>query len=410
MHRLQVGIDPAQNSCVAKVVDDRGEVIGRKIHFRPDRPGLTHLLKQVEARGPGVAQHFFVEASGYLWYAPAALLQEAGAAVSLVNPSYTKAQRRCSTPHAKSDGADAEAIARVVFNRGVKALHPADVPEGDRLNLRLLTRHRATLQQDATSIKLRLLAWQGLTLPGLTELLGRDFSELSREFLTRYPVIGKILKHGKGRLRRFFQNHGAREVDETTLEAIFELAKQAYSPRDLDDELVALQFGIELQRLALLEKQIRALDKQIEKLLPKCDPQALALSLPGFGGVLAAIMVAEAGSDLSRFPTVKQFASWTGVVARASGTAGRHVEGLPITKAGRSIVKWALYMAAKSAINTDAEMRAFYDRLKADGKHHNTALVAVAHKLARIYYTVMTERRPFQARVPKTELDPIDIA
>ena len=117
--------------------------------------------------------------------------------------------------------------------------------------------------------------------------------------------------------------------------------------------------------------------------------------------IVAAILVAEAGCDVSRFPSAKHFASWTGVVGRASGTAGQQVEGLPITKAGRGIVKWALYMAARSAVNHDPEMHALYDRLRAKEKHHNVALLAVAHQLARVYWAVMTERRPYQKRPPK---------
>jgi transposase len=406
--RLQVGVDPAPKTCVAKVVDDAGEVHGRKLSFAPDREGIAQLLRSIDGMAPGVPRHFFVEASGYLWYSSAAMLRELGEPVSLVNPNYTKAQRRCTTPNAKSDAADAEALARVAFNRGKKALHPADIPEGMRLNLRLLARQRATVQQDATAIKLRVLAWLGLTAPGLTTILGNDLSAADREFITRYPVVGKVLRLGKERLRRFLDRSTCGQTDETTVDALFELARKAYSPRDLDSELVAEQFRLEFQRLALAEKQIGQLDKQISRLLAKCDPAGLARSLPGFGPVISAIMVAETGTDLSRFPTAKQFASWTGIVGRASGTAGKHVGGLPMTKAGRSNVKWALYMAAKSAANCDPEMAALYDKLKAKGKHHNVAVNAVGHQLARVYWAVMTEQRPYQKRPPELTAKPID--
>ena len=78
-----------------------------------------------------------------------------------------------------------------------------------------------------------------------------------------------------------------------------------------------------------------------------------------------------------------------------------------MTKAGRSIVKWALHMAANVAIHHDPEMGALYDRLKAKGRHHNAAMTAVAHKLARCYWAVMHEQRPYVKRAPETDADPV---
>lgn len=399
MSKLHVGIDPAQKKCVASLVDESGRTL-KALGFEPTRSGVAGLVRRVQEQAPGAECHFFVESSGFSWYAPSALLREQGQAVSLINPSYTKAQRKVSSRHAKSDAKDADAIARAPFNMGEKAYHPADIPEGPRLNLRMLCRHRHTLQEDATAIKLRVLAWLGLTTPGLTEVLGSDLSSMDREFIRRYPVVARLQKLGRARAQQFLERRSDGELDDATVAELFKLAREAYQPKDFDDQLMALQIGMELDRLALLEKQIAKLDKQIEKLYPTCDSEGLAKSLPGFGKVVAPILVSEAGTDMTRFATVDRFASWTGLVARASGSAGKQQEGLPMTKAGRSIVKWALHMAANAAIQRDPELREFYDRLRAKDKHHNAALTAVAHKLANRYWAVMREQRPFQKRMP----------
>jgi transposase len=402
MSRLHVGIDPAQKDCVASLVDESGKTLGKALHFEPNRSGVAGFVRRVQKEVPGAECHYFVEASGLSWYAPSALLREAGQLVSLINPSYTKAQRKVSSRYAKSDAKDADAIARAPFNMGEKAYHPADIPEGPRLNLRMLCRHRHTLQEDATAIKLRVLAWLGLTTPGLCAVLGSDLSAMDREFIRRYPVVARIQKLGPARVQQFLERRCEGELDDATVDELFKLAREAYQPKEFDDQLMALQIGMELDRLALLEKQIAKLDKQIEKLYPTCDPEGLAKSLPGFGKVVAPILVAEAGTDMTRFATVDRFASWTGLVARASGSAGKQQEGLPMTKAGRSIVKWALHMAANSAIQRDPELREFYDRLRGKDKHHNAALTAVAHKLANRYWAVMREQRPYVKRVPAT--------
>jgi transposase len=265
----------------------------------------------------------------------------------------------------------------------------------------MLCRHRKTLQNDATSIKLRIFSWLGLTTPGLSDVIGTDLSRMDRDFIRRYPVVARIVRLGRKRLLDFLQRRSRREVDPALVDDLFELAQTAYSPRDLDDKLVADQIGMELKRLELIERQIGELDGRIEPLLSECDPEGLARSIPGFGKVVAPIMVAEAGTDVSRFANPSRFAGWTGLVAKAHGSSAKHAEGLPITKAGRATVKCALFLAANIARQNDPDLGDLYQRLRDKGKHHNVAVNAVAHKLARIYWAVMTYRKPYQIQSQK---------
>ncbi len=402
--RVNVGMDPSKRECVAAVVDSSGIELGKAIRCIPACSGIAHLLSQVSKRAPEAELHFYIEASGWHWYAPAAILNELGYTVSLINPSYTKAQRKVSSRHAKSDAADARALARAPFNMGQKANHPADIPEGDRLNLQLLVRQRFGRVQTATGAKLRIIAWLGLTTPGLTDVIGTDLSRTDRALISQYPVIAALSSQGRQRVQEFLRTCSDDEALALELEQqLMDLAEEAYSPKGLDNSLVAHQIEMELEQLALLEKQIAELEKSIETLMAKCDPEGLARTLPGVGPVVAAILVAEAGTDLSRFPDAAHFASWTGLVGRSHGSSGKHVNGLPITKAGRADVKWALYMAANTAAQRDPQLKAFYDRLRAKGKSHHAAVVAVAHKLARWYWAIMTEQRPFEPREPGPE-------
>ncbi len=394
---VRVGIDPGSRQCVAVGVDGDGQTRHRRsLRFAPDRPGVERFLQRVDRQFAGAKRHFVVEASGIFWFAPAALLKEHGESVSLISPSYTKAQRKVSSKHAKSDATDAEALARCTFTMGEKATHPADIPEGERLNLQMLCRHRKTLQNDATGIKLRIFAWLGLTTPGLTALIGTDLSQMDRDFIRRYPVVAKITRLGKKRLLDFLQSRSPKTVDPALVDDLFELAQTAYSPRDFDDKLFAEQIDMELKRVELIEKQIKALDKRIAPLVQACDPDGLARSIPGFGEVVAPIMVAEAGTDVTRFANPSRFAGWTGLVAKAHGSSARQADGLSITKAGRANVKCALFMAANIARQIDPDLGDLYQRLRDKGKHHNLAVNAVAHKLARIYWAVMTYRKPYQ--------------
>jgi len=45
-------------------------------------------------------------------------------------------------------------------------------------------------------------------------------------------------------------------------------------------------------------------------------------------------------------------------------------------------------------MNNDPHLRAFYDRKKAEGKHHYVAIAGVQRKLLGIIFAVLTENRP----------------
>jgi hypothetical protein len=71
-----------------------------------------------------------------------------------------------------------------------------------------------------------------------------------------------------------------------------------------------------------------------------CDPGYTAIrTIPGIGGVLAAVFVAEIG-EVSRFPGPTQLASWAGLTPRHR-ESDTHVHRGRITRQGSRLVRWA---------------------------------------------------------------------
>lgn len=131
----------------------------------------------------------------------------------------------------------------------------------------------------------------------------------------------------------------------------------------------------------LLEKQIAACDTALAALIAadeKLQAQAERLdAIPGVGVVTAATVLAEL-PELGRISD-QAAAALVGVAPynRDSGerTGARHIAG------GRKEVRCALYMATLSAVQYDAILKAFYQRLRVAGKKPKVALVAAMRKL-----------------------------
>lgn len=128
-------------------------------------------------------------------------------------------------------------------------------------------------------------------------------------------------------------------------------------------------------------KEIATLEKALDKRLqasPTANERAQQLrSAPGVGPKTALALIVE----LPELGTLsgKQVASLAGLapVARDSG----RFRGRRMIAGGRTRLRQALYMAARSAIRCDAHLRTFRERLLAAGKPKQLVLIAVARKL-----------------------------
>ena len=99
-------------------------------------------------------------------------------------------------------------------------------------------------------------------------------------------------------------------------------------------------------------------------------------------------VIAEVGPDLSRFKSAKHFASWLGLCPGTKISGGRLLSGT--TKRTANRVAQALKMDAISLRASQSALGAYFRRMCArldKGK----AVTAVAHKLARLIYAMLTK-------------------
>lgn len=107
-------------------------------------------------------------------------------------------------------------------------------------------------------------------------------------------------------------------------------------------------------------------------------------AIPGLGYDTAATVVAEIGTDFTRFPTERHFAAYIGLAPSLGKSAGQSVRQRKrcrnTSRAGR-----ALRMAASSLYKSQTEIGAFY-RNVARRSDRKTAVKATARRMAhRIY-------------------------
>lgn len=147
--------------------------------------------------------------------------------------------------------------------------------------------------------------------------------------------------------------------------------------------------------IGAINKEIRAREKRMAMILP--DDQILLRSIPGIGAVTAAMLVAHIG-DIGRFDAPEKLVAYIGMDCRVyqSGTSV-HGKGF-LTKRGNKQLRHTLFNAAFIARQKNPELKEFFEKKKAEGKHYFSALCAVERKLIHIIYAVWTRGTPFEMR------------
>jgi transposase len=129
---------------------------------------------------------------------------------------------------------------------------------------------------------------------------------------------------------------------------------------------------------------------------------------------LAASILAEIG-DVRRFADPKKLVAFAGLDPSVHQSGQFHAEHATLSKRGSPFLRRAIWLAAHPARQWNPDLQEVYERKLKQGKCHQQAIAAVAHRLLHRIYVVLKEQRPFvrhtvkDASVEKEE-SPLDNA
>jgi len=149
-----------------------------------------------------------------------------------------------------------------------------------------------------------------------------------------------------------------------------------------------------IEQVKCLERLMRNVDVEIGRRASLDEDVRLLLSLTGVGVYSALLIKSEIG-DIRRFPNYKKLVSWAGLAPSLyqSGSVERHGR---ITKQGSRLLRWVMVECSRIAVQYDARLCEFYERVKRR-RGEQKALVAVACKMLKIIWFMLTRREPYQS-------------
>jgi transposase len=360
------GLDVHKKTVVACVLNQAGT---QTRTFRTWTGALRGLADWLARQG---VTHVVMEATGVYWKPVYNVLEE-GDRFRLVvaNPERVRA-----IPGRKTDVRDAEWLA-TLLRHGLVA--PSFIPSREQRDLRELTRYRtAKVQERAREVNRlqKTLESANLKLAAvLTDVLGVSGQRLLDALLHGEEDPAALAALADWRVRAKRVDLEAALVGQVSGTVRFVMAEQLASIRTLDD-------------------QIARCDAEVERLAPFREEVARLRTIPGIGQRTAEVILAEIGTDMSRFPTAEHLAAWGGMCPGNRESAGKRKPAR--TRKGSPWLRGALGEAAWSASRTKTGyLRALFQRLAAR-RGHKRAVVAVGHALLVIVYHLLRNRTTYQ--------------
>ncbi len=317
--------------------------------------------------------HVAMESTGVYWQPVFNLLEGHFQGVWVVNAQHIK-----KVPGRKTDMKDAEWIAQLLQ---CGLLKPSFVPDRQQRELRDLTRQQTKLVQQRNAVDNRIqkvLETANIKLGSVaSDVLGASGRKMIEALIAGEKDVTVLAELAKHKLR----------------------AKIPELQRALQGELTEHHCYLLRQLLGqydFLEKEIASVSERLGAVAPPSFRAAVE-KLDEIAGIAergARAVLAETGTDMSRFPTHKHFASWAGRCPGNHESAGKRRSGK--TPAANRHLDAALTEIAHAAVRTkNSYFKAQYHRL-AGRRGKKRAIGAVKHSILVTIYFMLRDNKPYK--------------
>jgi transposase len=340
MQMASLGIDLGKTTFHLVALGERNKVLVRKKFSRAQLLAYTAKIPSALIGIEACAGSHFMGAK----------LREQGHEVRLIPAQFVKPYRKSN----KNDFQDAEAIAEAVRKENMRFV---PIKTQEQLDIQGMHRVRDRLVQRRTVL----------------------INEIRGFLLDRGITFAADPQH----LRK-------------NLPAVIEDAEQNLTPR--------LRWLLDRmwQEWKQLELNIETMSDELERISEENELCRRLRKIPGFGPLVSTATVAAIGNGAA-FPCGRDFAAWVGVVPRQYSTGGKQ-KLLGISKRGNRYLRRMLIHGARAVL-----FRVKYDtggfgewfRRLAQRAPRNKVVVAIANKLARMAWAVLSSGKEYQYQRPQ---------
>jgi transposase len=296
----------------------------------------------------------------------------------------------------KTDAKDAAIIADQARMR--KDLHQFRHRDKTAVDLRILCARRNDLASDRNRTINRLRAQLLEYFPALER--GFDFAHRKGALilLTGYQTPDGLRRMGAARLEKWLRDRHVWNAGDIATRAI--QAANAQHTTVIGQAVAASVVARLAQTVLDLNAELGDVDAMIETTFQQHRLADIITSMPGFGHLLGAELLAATNGDLTSFNTADRLAGIAGLapVPRDSGRISGNLK--RPRRYDRRLLR-VFYLAANNSIKACPASRMYYDRKRSEGKRHSQAILCLARRRLNVLWAMQRDNTSYQPGLPR---------
>lgn len=396
---MVVGIDVGSVKHYFRAFNWRGiELTKKPIPFSNSMEGFTafsaEVVRLMEQNGLEEAMVGF-EPTGHYWFNLGQFLSGKNIKFVMVNPLHVnKTKELDDNSPSKNDCKDPRVIANLVREGRYFYTY---MPTGVFAELRNASNRRFVLTEELIRTKNRLQKWIAVYFPEYKGIYTHIDAKGGMLVLKTAPTPEEIIKLGVDGVIQIWKEAKLRGNGHKKAMLIVNAASQSIGLTEgLEEARMEIQDLIEDYELQM--KRLEKVNSLIENLCKQIKYVDKLLEIKGIGIITVAGFIAEVG-DITRFDNAKELQKLAGLELVAD-SSGKHNGKTRISKRGRKRLRYLLVQAAVSVIGKNDEFRQiheYYTTRKNNPLKKMQSLIAVACKLIRVFYVILTKGRSYDA-------------
>ncbi len=388
-----VGIDIGKNNHVASMMDESSKVIFKAFSFPNTLDGGNALFSKLTSYSSNTDDfEIGMEATGHYWLSVYSFLFEKKFLLHVINPIQTDGWRRgTEIRKRKNDIIDSVLIADLIRYGQFVETRLADE---DLFSLRSLTRFRTYLVESISDLKRKVVCVLDQVFPEYQSIFSDIFGKTSKEILLQFSSPIDFESVSSQTLAELLAKLSRKQVGSAKAEQLKAAASCSFGVTFAKSSFT-FQLKALIEQISFIEKQVKETETEIAGIMEKLDSPITTIT--GIGSVTGAAIISEIG-DISKFDSPRKLVAFAGLDATVTQSGEFEAAHNVMSKRGSPYLRKAIFQAALVAAFKDPVLSAYYQKKRAEGKHHLTCIGAVARKMCNIIYAVVKNNQPY---VPK---------
>ena len=375
------------------MMDESGKVVFKAFSFPNTSDGGHALFSKLASYSPSPDDfEIGMEATGHYWLSVYSFLFEKKFLLHVINPIQTDGWRRgTEIRKRKNDIIDSVLIADLIRYGQFVETRLADE---DLFSLRSLTRFRTCLVESISDLKRKVVCVLDQVFPEYQSIFSDIFGKTSKESLLQFSSPIDFESVSSQTLARLLAKLSRKQVGSAKAEQLKAAASCSFGVTFAKSSFT-FQLRALLEQIAFIEKQVKETETEIAGIMEKLESPITTIT--GIGNVTGAAIISEIG-DISKFDSPRKLVAFAGLDATVTQSGEFEAAHNVMSKRGSPYLRKAIFQAALVAAFKDPVLSAYYQKKRAEGKHHLTCIGAVARKMCNIIYAVVKNNQPY---VPK---------